>query len=129
MLAAILCTPLAAAAQAAIEAGNLTRATAPAASKAPQAPMQMTISMAPAGAAPVGSAAPVPAADARGPNCTGSVRRGIERDSSRSGKSQPITPQEPVKNRTVGNPNVVQATMVSATDALRTLAARWEPPT
>ncbi len=37
VLAAILCTPLAAAAQAAIEAGNLTKATAPAAAKAPRA--------------------------------------------------------------------------------------------
>ncbi|QYY30847.1 type II and III secretion system protein family protein [Cupriavidus pinatubonensis] len=113
VLAAILCTPLAAAAQAAIEAGNLGRATAPVAAKAPQAPMQMTISMAPAGAVPVGSATPVPAADARGPNCTGSVRQ----ESSvivPVGKSQLITLQEPVKNRTLGNPNVVQATMVSA---------------
>jgi pilus assembly protein CpaC len=112
VLAAILCTPLAAAAQTAIEAGNLTRATAPAASKGPQAPMQMTISMAPAGTVPAGSAAPVPAADARGPNCTGSVRH----ESSvivPVGKSQLITLQEPVRNRTLGNPNVVQATMVS----------------
>jgi pilus assembly protein CpaC len=113
VLAAILCTPLAAAAQVAAEAGNLSRATTPAAAKAPQAPMQMTISMAPAGAAPVGSAAPVPAAEGRGPNCSGSVRQ----ESSvivPVGKSQLITLQEPVKNRTLGNPNVVQATMVSA---------------
>ncbi|WER46711.1 type II and III secretion system protein family protein [Cupriavidus sp. WKF15] len=113
VLAAILCTPLAAAAQVAVEAGNLTKATAPAAAKAPQAPMQMTISMTPAGTAPVASAAPVPAADARGPNCTGPVRQ----ESSvivPVGKSQLITLQEPVKNRTLGNPNVVQATMVSA---------------
>ncbi|MFC4519346.1 type II and III secretion system protein family protein [Cupriavidus pinatubonensis] len=113
VLAAILCTPLAAAAQVAVEAGNLTKATSPAAAKTPQAPMQMTISMAPAGTAPVGAAAPVPAADARGPNCTGAVRQ----ESSvivPVGKSQLITLQEPVKNRTLGNPNVVQATMVSA---------------
>ncbi|MGX6567864.1 type II and III secretion system protein family protein [Cupriavidus necator] len=112
VLAAILCTPLAAAAQAAIEAGNLTRATAPAAAKAPQGPAQMTISMTHGAAAPATSAPPVPPAEARGPNCTGAIRS----ESSVMvpvGKSQLITLQEPVRNRTLGNPNVVQATMVS----------------
>ncbi|RDK06197.1 type II and III secretion system protein family protein [Cupriavidus lacunae] len=112
VLAAILCTPLAAAAQTAIEAGNLTKATAPAAAKAPQGPMQMTISMTPAGIAPVASAPPVTSAEARGPNCTGAIRS----ESSvmvAVGKSQLITLHEPVRNRTLGNPNVVQATMVS----------------
>ncbi|UIF86856.1 type II and III secretion system protein family protein [Cupriavidus sp. UYPR2.512] len=112
VLATILCTPLAAAAQTAIEAGNLTKAIAPAASKAPQGPMQMTISMTPGASAPATSAPPAPSADARGPNCTGSIR-------SEStvvvpvGKSQLITLPEAVRNRTLGNPNVVQATMVS----------------
>ncbi|WP_439671355.1 Secretin [Cupriavidus necator] len=112
VLAAILCTPLAAAAQAAIEAGNLTKATAPAAAKAPQGPMQMTISMTPGAAAPAASAPPVTSGEARGPNCTGAIRS----ESSvmvAVGKSQLITLQEPVRNRTLGNPNVVQATMVS----------------
>lgn len=112
VLAAILCTPLAAAAQVAIEAGNLTKATAPAAAKAPQGPMQMTISMTPGAAAPAASAPPVTSGDARGPNCTGAIRS----ESSvmvAVGKSQLITLQEPVRNRTLGNPNVVQATMVS----------------
>ncbi|MGY2491447.1 type II and III secretion system protein family protein [Cupriavidus sp. CP313] len=112
VLAAILCTPLAAAAQAAIEAGNLTKATAPAAAKAPQGPMQMTISMTPGGAVAATSAPPAPSAEARGPNCTGAIRS----ESSVMvpvGKSQLITLQEPVRNRTLGNPNVVQATMVS----------------
>ncbi|CAJ91865.1 Flp pilus assembly protein secretin [Cupriavidus necator] len=112
VLAAILCTPLAAAAQAAIEAGNLTKATAPAAAKAPQGPMQMTISMTPGAAAPAASAPPVTSGEARGPNCTGAIRS----ESSVMvpvGKSQLITLQEPVRNRTLGNPNVVQATMVS----------------
>ncbi|AQV93074.1 secretin [Cupriavidus necator] len=112
VLAAILCTPLAAAAQTAIEAGNLTKATAPAAAKAPQGPMQMTISMTPAGLAPVASAPPATSAEARGPNCTGAIRS----ESSvmvAVGKSQLITLHEPVRNRTLGNPNVVQATMVS----------------
>ncbi|WP_235205820.1 type II and III secretion system protein family protein, partial [Cupriavidus sp. SK-4] len=112
VLAAILCTPLAAAAQAAIEAGNLTKATAPAAAKAPQGPMQMTISMTPGAAAPAASAPPVTSAEARGPNCTGAIRS----ESSvmvAVGKSQLITLPEPVRNRTLGNPGVVQATMVS----------------
>ncbi|MGH8788554.1 MAG: type II and III secretion system protein family protein [Cupriavidus necator] len=112
VLAAILCTPLAAAAQAAIEAGILTKATAPAAAKAPQGPMPMTISMTPGAAAPAASAPPVTSAEARGPNCTGAIRS----ESSvmvAVGKSQLITLQEPVRNRTLGNPNVVQATMVS----------------
>ncbi|SOZ61138.1 pilus assembly secretion protein [Cupriavidus taiwanensis] len=112
VLAAILCTPLAAAAQAAVEAGNLTKATAPAAAKAPQGPMQMTISMTPGAAAPAAQAPAATSAEARGPNCTGAIRS----ESSvvvPVGKSQLITLQEPVRNRTLGNPNVVQATMVS----------------
>ncbi|QBY52346.1 type II and III secretion system protein family protein [Cupriavidus oxalaticus] len=115
VFAAILFTPLAAAAQAAMEAGIVTKATAPAAAKAPAAPMQMTISMTPGAPTTVaqGSApAPAPAADARGPNCVGAIRS----ESSVMvpvGKSQLISLQEPVRNRTLGNPNVVQATMVS----------------
>ncbi|RAS12171.1 type II and III secretion system protein family protein [Cupriavidus alkaliphilus] len=112
VLAAILCTPLAAAAQAAVEAGNLTKATAPAAAKAPQGPMQMTISMTPGAAAPAAQAPAATSAEARGPNCTGAIRS----ESSvvvPVGKSQLINLQEPVRNRTLGNPNVVQATMVS----------------
>ncbi|GLC91562.1 hypothetical protein Tamer19_09700 [Cupriavidus sp. TA19] len=114
VLAAILCTPLAAAAQAAMEAGNVTRGTTPAAAKAPVAPMQMTISMTPGATAVAQNTAPAPApaADARGPNCTGAIRN----ESSvvvPVGKSQMIPLPEPVRNRTLGNPNVVQATMVS----------------
>ncbi|MFS8935011.1 type II and III secretion system protein family protein [Cupriavidus taiwanensis] len=112
VLAAIFCTPLAAAAQAALEAGNLTKATTPAAAKTPQGPMQMTISMTPTGAAPAAVAQPPVSPDARGPNCTGAIRS----ESSvvvPVGKSQLISLQEPVRNRTLGNPNVVQATMVS----------------
>ncbi|MDE4916941.1 pilus assembly protein CpaC [Cupriavidus metallidurans] len=110
VLAAILCTPLAAAAQVAVEAGNVARSTTPAAAspavKVPGGPVQMTISMAPV------PAAPSIAADARGPNCSGAIRN----ESSvivPIGKSQLIPLPEPVRNRTLGNPNVVQATMVS----------------
>ena len=68
------------------------------------APVQMTISMAT-------PAAPAPA-ESRGPNCTGNIRdeRTIE---VAVGKSSLIPLSEPVRNRTLGNPNVVQATMVS----------------
>ncbi|NNH14392.1 type II and III secretion system protein family protein, partial [Cupriavidus gilardii] len=69
------------------------------------APMQMTISMAPA-------RAPVPAADTRGPNCSGPVRE-ESHVVVPIGKSTLIPLPEPVRNRTVGNPEVVQATMVS----------------
>ncbi|WP_454734927.1 type II and III secretion system protein family protein [Cupriavidus necator] len=115
VLAVILCTPLAVAAQAAMEAGNLTKTTTPAAAKAPAGPMQMTISMTPGAPTTVAqnpAPAPVPAAEARGPNCTGAIRN----ESSvvvPVGKSQLIPLPEPVRNRTLGNPNVVQATMVS----------------
>lgn len=114
VLAVILCTPLAVAAQAAMEAGNLTKTTTPAAAKAPAGPMQMTISMTPGAPTTVAQSpapAPVPAAEARGPNC-GAIRN----ESSvvvPVGKSQLIPLPEPVRNRTLGNPNVVQATMVS----------------
>ena len=113
VLAAILCTPLASAAQVAIDTGNVAKATTPAAAAAPAVkvpgaggPVQMTISMTPV------PAAPAVAADARGPNCSGAIRN----ESSvvvPVGKSQLIPLPEPVRNRTLGNPNVVQATMVS----------------
>jgi len=113
VLAAILCTPLASAAQVAVDAGNVAKATTPAAAAAPGVkvpatggPVQMTISMTPV------PAAPSVAADARGPNCSGAIRN----ESSvivPVGKSQLIPLPEPVRNRTLGNPNVVQATMVS----------------
>jgi len=110
VLAAILCTPLAAAAQVAMEAGNVAKATTPAAAapagaKGSGGPVQMTISMTPVPAAPA-------VADARGPNCSGAIRN----ESTvivPVGKSQLIPLPEPVRNRTLGNPNVVQATMVS----------------
>ncbi|USE80933.1 type II and III secretion system protein family protein [Cupriavidus gilardii] len=102
-------------AQPAAEAGAAAKGTAPAAGARPAgnagaaaasgAPMQMTISMAPA-------RAPVPAADTRGPNCSGAVRE-ESHVVVPIGKSTLIPLPEPVRNRTVGNPEVVQATMVS----------------
>ncbi len=110
-------------AQTAAEAGAVARGTTPAAGTragsnananpntnanagiAAGAPMQMTISMAPA-------RAPVPAADTRGPNCSGAVRE-ESHVVVPIGKSTLIPLPEPVRNRTVGNPEIVQATMVS----------------
>ena len=73
-------------------------------------PVQMTISMGPAqgsGAPPKAVAGPL-----RGPNCVGPVRN----ESNvvvPLGKSTLVPIDEPVRNRTLGNPEVAQATMVS----------------
>lgn len=72
-------------------------------------PMQMTISMAPtpAAGAPKAVAGPL-----RGPNCVGSIR--AERNVIVPlGKSMLVPVDEPVRNRTLGNPEIAQATMVS----------------
>ena len=73
-------------------------------------PMQMTISMAPA----PGSAAPsaAPGGPLHGPNCNGAVR-GESAVAVSLGKSMLVPIDEPVRNRTLGNPAVAQATMVS----------------
>lgn len=106
---AALCMPPHAIAQTAAEAGGIARSTtAPIAVQTrtgATAPVQMTISMNPALAAP-------PQADVRGPNCTGAVR-GESSVVVPVGKSSIISLPEPVRNRTLGNPAVVQATMVS----------------
>ena len=95
-------------AQTAIEAGAVAKSTtAPITVQnraGSTAPVQMTISMNPATAAPV--------ADVRGPNCTGAMR-GESNVVVPVGKSSIISLPEPVRNRTLGNPGVVQATMVS----------------
>lgn len=73
-------------------------------------PMQMTISMGPS----QGSSAPpkAVAGPLRGPNCVGAIRN----ESNvvvPLGKSMLVPIDEPVRNRTLGNPEVAQATMVS----------------
>ena len=106
---AMLCMPTHATAQTAMEAGAVAKSTtAPVVMQSragASAPMQMTISMNPA-------LATAPAADVRGPNCTGAVR-GESSVVVPVGKSLLISLPEPVRNRTLGNPGVVQATMVS----------------
>lgn len=72
-------------------------------------PMQMTISMGPPAAS--GAKAP-PSGPLRGPNCAGPVR-GEQSVIVPLGKSVLVPLDEPVRNRTLGNPAIAQATMVS----------------
>nr|WP_057927396.1 type II and III secretion system protein family protein [Burkholderia ambifaria] len=112
MMAAILCTGTltvySALAQEGVESAALTKGGASAPAAVAKGPMQMTISMAPApAAAPAASAGPL-----RGPNCVGAVRESTS-VSVPLGKSLLVPMPEPVRNRTIGNPAVAQATMVS----------------
>lgn len=102
-----------AAAQDAAETGLLLKGPAAAPLAAGRAPMQMTISMTPGGAAPAMAANPAAsAAPLRGPNCSGVVRDGMTVEVA-AGKSVLVPLDEPVRNRTIGNPAVAQATLVS----------------
>ncbi|HEF5873716.1 TPA: type II and III secretion system protein family protein, partial [Burkholderia cenocepacia] len=112
MMAAILCsgwlTVYGALAQEGIESAVLTKGGAGAPAAVGKGPMQMTISMAPVpAAAPAASAGPL-----RGPNCVGAVRESTS-VAVPLGKSLLVPMPEPVRNRTIGNPAVAQATMVS----------------
>ncbi|WP_175764490.1 type II and III secretion system protein family protein [Burkholderia latens] len=112
MMAAILCTGwltvYSALAQEGVESAALTKGGASAPAAVAKGPMQMTISMAPAPAA----AASASAGPLRGPNCVGAVRESTS-VSVPLGKSLLVPMPEPVRNRTIGNPAVAQATMVS----------------
>ncbi|WP_324658045.1 type II and III secretion system protein family protein [Burkholderia thailandensis] len=115
-LAAACCaglfTALAAAAQDAIENAALAKSTAAAPMAIGRGPMQMTISMAPVPAAGAAAAAAAAAAPLRGPNCVGAMGESTS-VSVPLGKSLLVPLDEPVRNRTIGNPAVAQATMVS----------------
>lgn len=114
MTGALICAPIAAAAQAMVEGGAIANATTGPATAprtttaAAGSPVQMTISMTPV---PAGGAAAAAAAN-RGPNCTGAIT-GESNVVVALGKSSLIPLHEPVRNRTLGNPAVAQATMVS----------------
>ncbi|WP_175696215.1 type II and III secretion system protein family protein [Burkholderia ambifaria] len=112
MMAAILCagtlTVYSALAQEGVESAALMKGGASAPPAVAKGPMQMTISMAPAPA----TAAAASAAPMRGPNCVGAVRDATS-VSVPLGKSLLVPMPEPVRNRTIGNPAVAQATMVS----------------
>ncbi|MDI9686024.1 type II and III secretion system protein family protein [Burkholderia cenocepacia] len=112
MMTAILCsgwlTVYGALAQEGIESAVLTKGGASAPAAVGKGPMQMTISMAPVpAAAPAASAGPL-----RGPNCVGAVRESTS-VAVPLGKSLLVPMPEPARNRTIGNPAVAQATMVS----------------
>ncbi|MGU7772864.1 type II and III secretion system protein family protein [Burkholderia sp. MR1-5-21] len=116
VVAAMLCAGwfnvYSAVAQEGAEAGALAKggtATAPAAMG--KGPMQMTISMTPVPAAGAAGAAAA-AGPLRGPNCVGAVRESTS-VSVPLGKSLLVPMPEAVRNRTIGNPAVAQATMVS----------------
>ncbi|MGU7782968.1 type II and III secretion system protein family protein [Burkholderia sp. PU8-34] len=116
VVAAMLCAGwfnvYSAVAQEGAEAGALAKggtATAPAAMG--KGPMQMTISMTPVPAAGAAGAAAA-SGPLRGPNCVGAVRDSTS-VSVPLGKSLLVPMPEPVRNRTIGNPAVAQATMVS----------------
>lgn len=74
-------------------------------------PVQMTISMTPV---PANATAPSAVSNGplRGPNCTGPIR-GENTVVVPLGKSMLVPLDEPVLNRTLGNPAVAQATMLS----------------
>ena len=112
MMAAILCTGwltvYSALAQEGAESAALMKGGASAPAAVAKGPMQMTISMAPAPAA----AAAASSGPLRGPNCVGAVRESTS-VSVPLGKSLLVPMPEPVRNRTIGNPAVAQATMVS----------------
>ncbi|AJY10978.1 type II and III secretion system protein family protein [Burkholderia dolosa] len=112
MMAAILCsgwlTVYGALAQEGAESAALMKGPASAPAAVGKGPMQMTISMGPApAAAPAAASGPL-----RGPNCVGAVRDSTS-VSVPLGKSLLVPMPEPVRNRTIGNPAVAQATMVS----------------
>ncbi len=112
MMAAILCTGwltvYSALAQDGAESAALMTGGASAPAAAGKGPMQMTISMGPVpAAAPAAQVGPL-----RGPNCVGAVRDSTS-VSVPLGKSLLVPMPEPVRNRTIGNPAVAQATMVS----------------
>ncbi|WP_175837837.1 type II and III secretion system protein family protein [Burkholderia anthina] len=112
MMAAILCTGwltvYSALAQEGAESAALAKGGASAPATVGKGPMQMTISMGPVpAAAPAAQIGPL-----RGPNCVGAVRDSTSVNVP-LGKSLLVPMPEPVRNRTIGNPAVAQATMVS----------------
>lgn len=114
VLASALCTGLlvaqSGAAQEAAEVPALAKARPNAPLPAGRSPMPMMVSMAPMPAG--GAAGAAAAAPLRGPNCTGEIH-----DETSVvvpvGKSALLPLAEPARNRTLGNPTIVQATLVS----------------
>jgi pilus assembly protein CpaC len=81
----------------------------------PGTPLQMTISMAPvpaAGAAGTAAAAAAMSQPLRGPNCKGDIGN-VTNVAVPVGKSTLVQLAEPARNRSLGNPTIVMATLVS----------------
>ncbi|WP_150697506.1 type II and III secretion system protein family protein [Pandoraea terrae] len=97
----------AAAAQAVVEPGALQKNSPPPHSVRAVSPgqVQVTIGMA--------NAAEPPAPGSKGPNCVGEMRE-ASHVTVPVGKSTIINLPEPVRNRTVGNPHILQAMLVSS---------------
>lgn len=90
--------------------GATAKSTTAAPPAAPSGPVQMIVSMTPAPSAkPV---VPVSTGPLHGPNCTGAIRA-ENTVIVPLGKSQLVPIDEPVRNRTLGDPAIAQATMVS----------------
>ncbi|NPT44112.1 secretin [Paraburkholderia sp. 1N] len=112
VLASALCTGLLVAqsgvAQEAVEGPALAKVRPNAPLPVGRAPTPMMVSMAPM---PAGGAAGA-SAPLRGPNCTGEIREETSVVVP-VGKSTLLPLAEPARNRTLGNPTIVQATLVS----------------
>ncbi|CAE6830290.1 Type 3 secretion system secretin [Paraburkholderia domus] len=112
VLASALCTGLlvaqSIAAQEALEGPALAKVRPNAPLPVGRAPTPMMVSMAPM---PAGGAAGA-SAPLRGPNCTGEIREETSVVVP-VGKSTLLPLAEPARNRTLGNPTIVQATLVS----------------
>ncbi|MGF6571998.1 pilus assembly protein CpaC [Paraburkholderia sp. GAS333] len=117
VLAAALCAAMGMAQNGAAQVMNGAPAPGQGAANAPlpvgRGPVPMMISMAPMSAAPSAGGKSIGNAPLSGPSCTGEITD----ESSVAvpvGKSALVPLAEPARNRTLGNPIVAQATLVSA---------------
>nr|WP_254700059.1 pilus assembly protein N-terminal domain-containing protein [Trinickia violacea] len=103
-------------AQVVVESGALAKGNTVAVTQMGRSPTKLTIAAAstPAGAPRPAAIPQPPVAEGplRGPNCVGEIR-GETTVVVPLGKSMLVPTDEPVRNRTLGNPAIAQATMVS----------------
>ena len=103
-------------AQVVVESGAIAKANTVAVTQMGRRPMTLSIAQAstPAGAPRPAAIPQPPGAEGplRGPNCIGEIR-GETTVVVPLGKSTLVPTDEPVRNRTLGNPAIAQATMVS----------------
>jgi pilus assembly protein CpaC len=99
--------------QQAVDSGIVIKSNPASSGQSGSNPMSITIAMGPTKGARAGGPEPVVASGAlRGPNCIGEIR-GESSVEVPLGKSVLVPTDEPVRNRTLGNPAIAQATMVS----------------